>query len=300
MTNEETAVVALEGLTVRYGRWTAVAGVSLEVSAGSVYALLGRNGSGKTSTVRCLLGQWKPSSGCARLFGRDVWRHRRRLMARVGIVPERSEVPPAMTADQLECFFRALYPSWDAAGYASRLERFAVPRRRPFGALSKGQQRQLSLALALATSPELLVLDDPTLGLDAVARRELYEELIGELADRGTTVFIASNDITGIEAVADRVGILAGGRLVVDEEVDSLKARFIRITAPERTDWSAAARGVEMVACRSVAGGGSEAVVRTSGGAAASTLAGPSVDVHPMSLEEIFVALCGEPDGRPS
>jgi ABC-2 type transport system ATP-binding protein len=297
--NDGAAVVSLDRLTVRYGRWAAVSDVSLEVPAGSVYALLGRNGSGKTTTVRCLLGQWKPSGGCARLFGRDVWRHRRRLMARVGIVPERSEVPPAMTADQLEWFFRALYPSWDGPGYAARLERFAVPRRRPFGRLSKGQQRQLSLALALATSPELLVLDDPTLGLDAVARRELYEELIGELADRGTTVLVASNDITGIEAVADRVGILAGGRLVVDEEIESLKARFVRITAPERTDWSAAAHGAEMVASRTVAGGGSEAVVRTSGGAA-NVLGGPSLEVHPMSLEEIFVALCGDPDGRPS
>ena len=290
-------VVSLDGLTVRYGRRAAVEGVSLGVPAGSVYALLGRNGSGKTSTVRCLLGQWKPSGGLARLFGRDVWRHHSRLMARVGVVPERSEVPPSMTADQLEWFFRSLYPSWDGAGFAARLERFAVPRRRAFGTLSKGQQRQLSLALALATSPELLVLDDPTLGLDAVARRELYEELIGELADRGTTVFVASNDIAGIEAVADRVGILRGGRLVVDEGLEGLKARFHRLSAAVEPVLEEAARGAEVVALRRVAGG-VEAVVRSPRAADPEHLGGPSLEVHPMSLEEIFVALCGEPDGR--
>lgn len=299
MSTNGADVVAAEGLTVRYGRWAAVEDLSFAVPPGSVYALLGRNGSGKTSTVRCLLGQWRASAGVAWLFGRDVWRHRREVMARVGVVPERAEIPPTMNADQLEWFFRALYPSWDERGFATRLKRFAVPRRRPFGTLSKGQQRQLALALALATSPDLLVLDDPTLGLDAVARQELYEELIGELADRGTTVMIASNDITGIEAVADRVGIIAGGRLVVDEPLESLKSRFHRITTSGRSEWRELARDAEVVASRKVAGG-TEAVVRIPRQIEPDGLGGPGVEIHPMSLEEIFVALCGDPDGRPS
>jgi ABC-2 type transport system ATP-binding protein len=299
VSGNDTAVVAADGLTIRYGSWTAVEDLSLAVPEGSVYALLGRNGSGKTSTVRCLLGQWRPHDGAARLFGRDVWRHRRELMERVGVVPERAEIPPTMHADQLERFFRALYSSWDGRGFAARLQGFAVPRRRPFGALSKGQQRQLALALALATSPDLLVLDDPTLGLDAVARRELYEELIGDLADRGTTVFVASNDISGIEAVADRIGILAGGRLVVDEPVESIKARFHRLTAPGRPDWGEVARDAVVVASRKVAGG-SEAVVRVPRRLDPASLCGPGLEIHSMSLEEIFVALCADPGGRPS
>lgn len=298
MSGNRTDVVAADGLTIRYGSWAAVEGLSLAVPEGSVYALLGRNGSGKTSTVRCLLGQWRPAAGVARLFGRDVWRFRRAVMERVGVVPERAEIPPSMTADQLEWFFRALYPSWDTVGFAARLDRFAVPRKRPFGSLSKGQQRQLSLALALATSPDLLVLDDPTLGLDAVARRELYEELIGDLADRGTTVLVASNDISGIEGVADRVGILAGGRLVVDEPVESIKARFHRLTASGRPDWREVARDAMVVGSREVPGG-SEAVVRVPRRLDPATLCGPGLEIHAMSLEEIFVALCAEPDGRP-
>ena len=106
----------------------------------------------------------------------------------------------------------------------ARLKRFGVALDTPFGKLSKGQKGQVSLSLALASAPRLLVLDDPTLGLDAVARKAVFEELIGDLADRGTTVFITTHDLAGVEPIADRVGILREGRLVLDEEMEALKA----------------------------------------------------------------------------
>lgn len=291
------AVVMLENLTVRYGRSTAVDGVSLQVPRGSVYALLGRNGAGKTSTVRCLLGQWKPTAGRARLFGANVWRNRARLMARVGVVLEQDEVPPSMTAMQLERFFSRLYPSWDRSAFDERLARFSVPPGRPFGKLSRGQQRQLSLALALAASPELLVLDDPTLGLDAVARRELLDELIGELADRGTTVFVATNDIAGIEPVAQRVGVIHGGELVVDQEIDGLKACFRRLRIPAEGERHLRFEGAEVLSSRRVAGGTEIVLQARSGHLPAVENA---AEVHSMSLEEIFVALCGPGNGGAS
>jgi len=293
MTPADKPVVSIDQLTVRYGRYIAVDGISFDVPPGSVYALLGRNGAGKSSTVRCLLGQWKPSGGGVRLFGRDVWRERARLMARVGVVPERAEVPPSMTVGQLSWFFAALYPKWDLKAFDRRIDRFSVPRKHPFGKMSKGQQRQTSLALALASQPELLVLDDPTLGLDAVARKELLEELVGELADRGTTVFVATNDIAGIEGVADRVGILHDGRLVVDDMVEALKNRLRRTNAAESEDWRLAVTEAEAIATRRVAGG-KDAVVSVAGGGVSSIA--PDPRLQPMSLEEIFVALCG-PNG---
>jgi ABC-2 type transport system ATP-binding protein len=294
MTAAEQPVVSIDHLTVRYGRTNAVDGISLDVPPGSVYALLGRNGAGKSTTVRCLLGQWKPSGGRVRLFGRDVRRERASLMARVGVVPERDEIPPAMTVEHLGRFFAALYRSWDQTAYDERLDRFSVPRRHPFVKMSKGQQRQLSLALALATQPELLVLDDPTLGLDAVARRELLEELIGELADRGTTVFVATNDIAGIEGVADRVGILGGGRLLVDDEVETLKRRVRRIRSAEAGAVRLGDTSAEVVASHRVAGG-TEIVVRMADAGAEANGLGKDRP-QSMSLEEIFVALCG-PNG---
>ncbi|HKD19278.1 MAG TPA: ABC transporter ATP-binding protein, partial [Thermoanaerobaculia bacterium] len=187
-----TDPLRIEGLTVRYGRTTACADVSLSVEAGSVYALLGRNGAGKSSLVRCLLGQQKASAGRALLFGDDSWTTRRRAMTRTGVTPEDPDAPPSMTARQLSDFCRRVYPRWDDDAVAARLSRFGIPPKTPFGQLSRGQKAQVMLALALGHGPELLVLDDPTLGLDAVARRGLYEEIVGELADRRTTVFLTT------------------------------------------------------------------------------------------------------------
>jgi ABC-2 type transport system ATP-binding protein len=219
-------VLALEGLGVGYGSRSVLQDVRLAVPAGCVYALLGRNGAGKSSLVRCLLGHQKPSTGRAVLFGRDSWAHRGWAMARVGVVPEEPDAPPEMTAAQLVAFVGRFYERWDAAGARERLARFAVPFGVPFRSLSKGQKGAVMLTLALAHAPALLVLDDPTLGLDVVARDAVFTEVIGELADRGTTVFVTTHELSAVERLADRIGILRDGRLAVDEDMDALKARY--------------------------------------------------------------------------
>jgi ABC-2 type transport system ATP-binding protein len=302
----DSVPAAVEDLTVRYGRATACAGVSLSVARGAVYALLGRNGAGKSSLVRCLLGQQKPESGRAMLFGEDVWRERARLMARVGVVPEEPDAPPAMTARQVLDFCRRLYPSWDELGSNGRLERFGVPRDVPFGRLSKGQKGEIMLAAALGHGPQLLVLDDPTLGLDPVARKSLYEELIGELADRGTTVFLTTHDLSGVEGIATRVGILKDGRLVLDEEMETLKARFRRIRYGNDSTAERAAYGTELDAFEAVRvkvrGWGVDAVVSNFAESSFEQFRRiegvVDAEVSPMSLEEIFLAVVGERAGE--
>jgi len=221
-------VLAVRDLTVRYGRQVALDAVSLAVPRGAVYALLGRNGAGKSSLIRCLLGQQLPARGSLGLFGLDPWKNRPALMARVGVVPETPDAPPELSAEQLSALCGRLNRQWDRAGVAERLRRFDVPARTPFQRLSKGQRGAVMLALALGHGPELLVLDDPTLGLDVVARNAVFGEVIGELADRGTTVFVTTHDLAGIEGLADRVAILAGGRVVLEEEMEALKARWAR------------------------------------------------------------------------
>jgi ABC-2 type transport system ATP-binding protein len=290
--------LAAEAITVRYGRRTAVAAVSLTLSEGTVYALLGRNGAGKSSLVRCLLGQQRAAAGRALLFGRDAWRHRAALMAQVGVVPEQPDAPPRATARQLARFCRPLYPHWDGDAFEGRLRRFGVPADLPFGRLSKGQQGHVALALALAARPRLLILDDPTLGLDAVARRAFFEELIGELADRGTTVLLATHDLAAVERIADRAGILAGGRLVVDEDVEGLKQRFRRI-------WLAGAAAAPATAAldafaplaRVTDDWGVETIVAAYDDerfrAFQSSAAGAGAQVASLTLEEIFIALTG-------
>jgi ABC-2 type transport system ATP-binding protein len=296
-----TAVVEIRELTVRYGRTTAVDGLDLEVEEGSVYALLGRNGSGKSSTVRCLLGQRRASAGELRLFGLDAWRERRRLMERVGVVPEHPDMPPQATPESLAGFMARVEPRWRDDVFRDRLAFFRVPMTTRCGRLSKGQLRQTALALALACSPELLVLDDPTLGLDAVARRELFEELISELADRGSTVLLTTHDLAGVEGIADRVGVLDQGRLVVDEELERLKQRFRRLVwardrEPEAEALEAGLREVGVVASRLAAVAGEAVVSGWSEHSWARFQQRSPVEqlrVETLSLEEIFVALCG-------
>ncbi|HVT58848.1 MAG TPA: ABC transporter ATP-binding protein [Thermoanaerobaculia bacterium] len=302
--------LAAEALSVTYGRKTALADVSLTVAAGTVYALLGRNGAGKSSLVRCLLGEQRPAAGRALLFGRDVWRHRARLLREVGVVPEEPNAPPAATASGLARFSARLFPRWNMTEFKERLRRFEVPADVPFGQLSKGQKGQVALALALASAPRLLILDDPTLGLDALARRAVFEELIGDLADRGTTVFLTTHDLAAVEGIALRVGILARGRLLLDEELETLKARFRRISLPlggvaaatakeriteaEETALSelrpvrriARGWGVETV----VAGYDEERFARLRGNPG-----GGRAQAAALSLEEIFLALVGTP-----
>lgn len=301
-------ILLSEGVTVRYGRALACDNVTFSAPQGSVFALLGRNGAGKSSLVRCLLGSQKPAKGRALLFGGDIWKTRAQAMSRCGVVPEEPDAPVEMTARQLARFCSRLYPSWDSAGFAARLERFAVPENVAFGRLSKGQKQEVMLALALGHAPELLVLDDPTLGLDAVARQAFYEELVGELADRGTTVFIATHDLSSIEGIASHVAILKNGRLVLDEDIETLKARFRRIryvnqATETRTEYGTELDAFDAVAVR-VRGWGIDAVVSNYDGPAferfRATEGVVDAEVAAMSLEEIFVSVVGEEKRRRS
>jgi ABC-2 type transport system ATP-binding protein len=171
-----------------------------------------------------LLGQRPATSGRVRLLGEDPWKRRTSLMARVGVVPEEPDAPPEMAPAQLSAFCSRLHARWDGAGVLERFRRFDVPEGRPFGRLSKGQKGAVMLALALGHQPELLLLDDPTLGLDVVARDAVFREVIGDLADRGTTVFVTTHDLQAIEGIADHVAILHGGRLALAGRLEAVKA----------------------------------------------------------------------------
>jgi ABC-2 type transport system ATP-binding protein len=223
-------------------------------------------------------------------------------MAKLGVVPEDPDAPPAMTARQLSAFCAKLYPSWDAPSVEARLARFGVPAGTPVGSLSKGQRALVALALALASSPELLVLDDPTLGLDAVARRAFFEELVGELADRGTTVFLTSHDLAGVESMATHVAFLKEGRIVLDEELETLKDRFRRLrygneATEERTDFGQELSAFDAVRVK-VRGWGVEAVVSNYAEESFTRFAAlegvVDAEASALSLEEIFLAVAGE------
>jgi ABC-2 type transport system ATP-binding protein len=285
------SVFAADGVTVRYGRKTAVEGVTLSVEPGSVYALLGRNGAGKSSLVRAMLGMLRPDAGRTTLFGEDVWRHRARLMDRIGVVSEEADAPPDMRVRDLAWLSSRLYSRWTQSAFDERVARFAVAPESRYADLSKGQKKQVALALALATSPELLILDDPTLGLDVVARKSLFEEVIADMAERGLTVFITTHDLSAIETLADRVGVLKDGKLVLDDELEALRARFRRVR------YAGAPAALSMTAASTRAWGtGTEAIVTDYDDVAFERFRreAQASEATPMTLEEIFITVAGE------
>lgn len=225
---ESASAIIAEDVSVRYGRSLALDRVSFTVERGSTVALLGRNGAGKSSAVRCLLGQQRPQHGRVRLLGLDVWQDRRAIMERVGVVPEESDLPAELHGEALIDLCGAIHRRWDHRAVRARLARMGVPCRTPAGRLSKGQKAQLALGLALGHDPELLILDDPTLGLDSIARRDFLVEVIDELAERGMSILITSHDLAGVERIADRVVILNGGKVVMDDSIESIKTAFRR------------------------------------------------------------------------
>jgi ABC-2 type transport system ATP-binding protein len=221
---EQGSAIRLDHVGIRYGRRRVVDGISLDVPRGAVYALLGRNGTGKSSLVRCLIGLQKASAGRLSVFGMDPWRRRVEVLHRTGVVPESPDAPADLTPRQIVSFCGHLHGRWDADGVLARLARFDVPLDLRFDRLSRGQKGGVMLSLAFGHAPDLLVLDDPTLGLDAVARSAVFTELIAELADRGATVLVTTHDLTGIEGLATHVGIIHDGGIAMSGELEALKS----------------------------------------------------------------------------
>jgi len=221
--------IRLTDLRVRYGRVHALDGLSLKVARGEVYGLLGRNGAGKTTTLRVLMGIVGADSGTIELFGEPMKRVSVATKRSIGYVSQEQNFYPWMTPAQLGRFVGAFYPTWDDAEYARLLRVLDVPPDRRSGILSGGTRTKLGLALALAPRQPLLLLDEPTAGLDPVARRE-FNDLVGRMAaERGTTMFLSSHLVDEVEGIATRVGIVQAGRMSIEGRVDELRERVRRV-----------------------------------------------------------------------
>ena len=215
--------IEVEDLVVCYGREKAVDGLRLAVPQGSVYGFLGPNGAGKTTTIKTLMGFRKPDGGSARVLGRDVVEESLQVRAGVGFVGEDSSLYGYMNARRHGKLCRSLDAKWEQDLFESYLEVFRLPREIKARNLSKGQKAQLELCLALGSDPELLILDEPASGLDPAARQKLLKVIL-DVAAEGKTVFFSTHILSDVEAVADMVGIIKNGRLVVGDEVDHLRA----------------------------------------------------------------------------
>ncbi|MGD9649141.1 MAG: ABC transporter ATP-binding protein, partial [Pirellulales bacterium] len=199
--------VVIERLTKHYGPRRVVDQVSLRVPAGCVYGCLGRNGAGKSTLIKMLMGLVQPDAGSAKLLGDDIAALRPATRARIAYLAEGHPLYRGMTIQQAARFTRRFYPTWHENFMQQVLDHFKLSLRQKISRLSNGQRAQVSLALALAPDPELLILDDPTLGLDTVVRRDFLESMIRLIQGSGRTILLSSHVLGDIERVADRIGI---------------------------------------------------------------------------------------------
>ncbi len=223
--------IETSGLTRRFGRLVAVDGVDLQVPKGSVYGYLGLNGAGKTTTIQMLMGFIQPTAGEMSVLGFNPLREDVAMKRAVSYVPERVQMYDWMRVREMLWFGANIHPYWDREFAEHLRARFELPSERRIGQLSRGMQGKMALTMALASRPVLVVLDDPTAGLDAVVRREFMESIVGILQEAGTTVFFSSHIIDDVERVADRVGILHQGKLIVQRPLEELKASVKRVVA---------------------------------------------------------------------
>ena len=216
-------VLHISGLTRRFGAKTALDGISLSLPRGAVYGLVGANGAGKTTLIKHILGLLRAEQGSVRVFGLDPVADPVGVLSRIGYLSEENDLPAWMRIDELIRYSRAFYPAWDDA-YAEQLRAtFALDPAAKIRTLSKGQKARAGLIVALAHRPELLVLDEPSSGLDPIVRRDILAAVIRTTASEGRTVLFSSHLLEEVEQVADHVTMLSNGTIVLSAGLTDIR-----------------------------------------------------------------------------
>jgi ABC-2 type transport system ATP-binding protein len=297
----EQPVVDVRHLSRSFDGTDAVKDLSFTVRAGSVFGFFGRNGAGKTTTIKCLLNLLRPTSGSVRLFGLDPAHDELAIKRRIAYVPDSAAFYPWMTVRHTLDYFASFRESWDVTVEAELLERFRLDPRKRADTLSKGQGMQLALVTAICPGPELLILDEPTTGLDPIVRREFVEAVVGAYQDadpENRTIFVSTHLISEFEGLVDDFTIVENGEAVLACGADDARNRFRRIRArfsavppeiksPDLVEVRQHGRELELVVSDSY-----ESVVHQ-----IQSFAPEAITVEALDLESIFVALLN-PQGQ--
>jgi ABC-2 type transport system ATP-binding protein len=293
------ATIEIHKLSKYYPGKVAVDHLSLKVPPGAIFALLGDNGAGKSTTIRVLNGLTPPNQGWAKILGRDTWQDAAELRQRVGYVPERPRFYDWMTVGEIGWFTSGFQRRGYLDRYLDLADQFLLEPKARLGTLSKGQYAKVGLALALAVDPEVLILDEPTSGLDLLVRREFLASMV-RLAGQGRTILISSHQVAEIERVASHAAFLRQGHLLLAAPLEELRNQVVRIRL-RCEDRSPSTRGLGTVLQEERVGARWQVVLRDPFRAALEGLR-RSPGIHdyeevPLRLEEVYCALLGGKDG---
>lgn len=226
--------IRIQNLTKRFEGF-ALEGVSFGVPCGAVVGFIGENGAGKSTTIKSILGLIRPDGGSIEVFGKDVGSLTKEERGRLGAVLGDGKLPENLTAKDLDGVFRHIFARWDAAAFFAYLDRFALPRGKKIKDFSRGMRQKFALAVALSHGADVLVLDEPTAGLDPVARDEILDILYDFMQDERRSVLISSHIVSDLEKLCDYIAFIHRGRLVFFEEKDALYEKYAVLRAPLET-----------------------------------------------------------------
>lgn len=223
-------VVCIEGLVRRFRRADALDGVSLRVRPGTVHGLVGENGAGKTTLLEHILGGYRPQAGTVSVFGQDPVKDPVAVLSRIGYLSEERDIPGWMTVRELMRYSKAFYPGWDDAYAEQKRNDFGLDPGAKIKTLSRGERAKAGLLCAIAYRPPLLLLDEPSSGLDVTARHDILEAIVRTVADEGRTVLFSSHLLDEVERVSDNITMLHHGKVVLDGSLDTIKENYHRAT----------------------------------------------------------------------
>jgi ABC-2 type transport system ATP-binding protein len=286
-------VIETHSLHKQYGTTRAVDGLEMHVPRGSVYGFLGRNGAGKTTTIRLLAGLIQPTGGHARVLDLNPQTDRIPVLERTSFVIDKMLLP-SMTGNDLVRFNRGFFPRWSDALARKYIDALEIPMKQKFRKLSGGNQTKLCLLLALSQGAELVVLDEPTAGLDPIVTDQLLRIIIDDFAGEGRTLLLSSHHLSEVERVADWIGIIDHGKLLLEAQLDDVRTNFRRVRAVGEKLRLPVAN--EVLHTRTVEGT-TEYVLRANAEVFIASLRNQGatvLDVSPMNLHEIFLEVVGK------
>lgn len=286
-----SCAIETRGLTRYFGSICAVDQLDLKVPEGCVYGLLGLNGSGKTTTIRMLLGLLSGTRGSSFVLGDDSRDISERVRNRIGYVPEGHRLYKWMTICEIASFQSRFFSRWDEDYFAEMIRHFGLDSKRRIRQLSAGQRAQVSLALAMAIQPDLLIMDDPTMGVDPVVRRQFLESMIRLIAEAGRTVLFSSHVLSDVERVADRIGIIQAGVLTVDCTLEEFKQRLCQFRVRFSTEVPALDAIEGIVSARIDKSEAILTIVNYDGRSEEALRSAGAVELEPLesALEELFI-----------